>query len=74
MEYIDPYAFDRCRLLKKVTILPITPPEMEDTFLGDNADEIFVPSASLERYMTAKNWSEWKTKYKPLTDNSRQAL
>ena len=74
VEYIGPHAFERCNLLRKVTVQPITPPEMEDTFLGDNADEIFVPSASLEKYKTAKNWSEWKTKYKPLTENSGQAL
>ena len=74
VEYIGPHAFERCNLLRKVTVQPITPPEMEDTFLGDNADEIFVPSASLEKYKTAKNWSEWETKYKPLTENSGQAL
>ena len=74
VEFIGACAFCSCSMLRKVTVLPVTPPEMEDTFLGDNADEIFVPSASLEKYKTAKNWSEWKTKYKLLTENSGQAL
>ena len=65
--YIGPSAFSGCEYLRQVTVLPSTPPDMEDTFLGDNANVIFVPSASLEKYKTAVNWSEWKTKYKPLT-------
>ena len=66
--YIGPLAFSGCEYLRRVTVLPSTPPNMEDTFLGDNANVIFVPSASIEKYKTAKNWNEWKVKYKPLTD------
>lgn len=62
VEYIGPYAFSSCTLLRKVTVLPAKPPRMEDTYLGDNASVIFVPSASIEEYRAAKNWSEWKTK------------
>ncbi len=43
---------------------------MEDTFIGDNANVIYVPSASIEKYKTATNWSEWKVKYKALQKDS----
>ena len=66
--YIGPLAFSGCEYLRQVTVLPSTPPDMEDTFLGDNANVIFVPSASIEKYKTANNWSEWTAKYKTLTD------
>ena len=74
VEFIGSEAFNGCNLLRKVTVLPAKPPQMEDTFLGDNANVVFVPSASLEMYKTAKNWSEWKDKYKPLTESSGKAL
>lgn len=70
VEFIGPEAFNGCNLLRKVTVLPEIPPRMEDTFLGDNANVIFVPSASLEKYKTAVNWSEWKDKYKALVDGN----
>ena len=65
--YVGPQAFNGCGHLRQVIVLPETPPELEDTFLGDNANVIFVPAVSVEKYMTAPNWSEWKTKYKALT-------
>ena len=74
VEFIGSEAFNGCNLLRKVTVLPVNPPDTEDTFLGDNANVICVPSASLEKYQTATNWSEWKTKYRPLTENSGKAL
>ena len=74
VEFIGSEAFNGGNLLRKVTVLPAKPPQMEDTFLGDNANVVFVPSASLEMYKTAKNWSEWKDKYKPLTESSGKAL
>ena len=67
--FIGPEAFYCCEHLRRVTVLPETPPEMEDTFIGANANRIFVPSASLEMYKTAKNWNEWKDKYEALTDS-----
>lgn len=69
VEFIGPEAFNGCNLLRKVTALPAAPPQMEDKFLGDNANVIYVPSSSLPKYQTAVNWSEWKTKYKALTDS-----
>ena len=66
--FIGPEAFYCCEHLRRLTVLPETPPKMEDTYLGANANAIFVPSASIEKYKTTKYWSEWKTKYKPLTD------
>lgn len=68
--YIGSQAFSGCEHLRQVTALPETPPDMEDTFLGDNANVIFVPSASIEKYKTAVNWSEWKEKYKALVDGN----
>ena len=70
VEFIGSEAFNGCNLLRKVTALPETPPDMEDTFLGDNANVIFVPSASIEKYKTAVKWSEWKEKYKVLVDGN----
>jgi len=65
--FIGPEAFCGCDFLRKVTVLPSTPPNMEDTFIGAKANRIFVPSTSLEKYKTAKNWSEWNGKYEALT-------
>lgn len=67
--YIGPLAFSGCDYLRQVTVLPSTPPDMEDTFIGDNANVIYVPSASIEKYKTATNWSEWKVKYKALQND-----
>ena len=72
--FIGGDAFKGSGRMMPVIVLPETPPVIEDTYLGENADLIYVRSESLNKYKTAKNWSEWKTKYKPLTENSGQAL
>ena len=61
-------AFNGCSRLRSVTVLPPVPPEMEDTYIGDNANVMYVPSSSMEAYRTARNWSEWKSKYRTLDD------
>lgn len=66
--FIGAEAFNGCSRLRSVTVLPPVPPEMEDTYIGDNANVMYVPSSSMEAYRTARNWSEWKSKYRTLDD------
>ena len=72
--FIGGDAFKGSSRMMPVIVMPETPPEIEDTYLGDNADLIYVRSESLNMYKTAKSWSKWKTKFKPLTENSGKAL
>ena len=66
--FIGAEAFNGCSRLRSVTVLPPVPPEMEDTYIGDNANVMYVPSSSMEAYRIARNWSEWKSKYRTLDD------
>lgn len=66
--FIGAEAFNGCSRLRSVTDLPPVPPEMEDTYIGDNANVMYVPSSSMEAYRIARNWSEWKSKYRTLDD------
>lgn len=66
VRFIGSQAFSGCSHLRQVTVLPANPPEMEDTFIGEKANVIYVPKASLEKYKTADNWSRWKDKFKPI--------
>lgn len=66
VQKIETDTFYGCYYLKEATLLPSTPPLMNDTNLGDYADVIYVPSASLENYRTAPVWSQWKDKFRPI--------
>lgn len=66
VRFIGPDAFSGCSHLRLVTVLAVDPPCLEDTFLCENANVIYVPEESLEKYRLAANWSEWKNKIKPI--------
>lgn len=63
---IDTDAFKDCYWLATVKMLPETPPELSDENIGNYADVIYVPAASLEAYHTASGWSRWKDKFQPI--------
>ena len=63
---IEEDAFKGCESMKAVNILAEDPPVMDDIYLGEYADVIRVPAASLEKYRTASGWSQWKTKFRPI--------
>lgn len=63
---IDTDAFKDCYWLATVKMLPETPPELSDENIGNYADVIYVPAASLEKYRTASGWSRWKDKFQPI--------
>lgn len=64
---IDADAFKNCYWLATVKMLPETPPELSDENIGNYADVIYVPAASLEKYRAASGWSRWKDKFQPIT-------
>lgn len=59
-------AFSSCYSLKEIHLLPTTPPTLGGTAVFDaltkSGGVIYVPSASLEDYQTATNWSAWASK------------
>ena len=59
--YIGTYAFNMCENLTSVTVEATTPPTLGEHAFDDNADDrkIYVPTASVETYKTATNWSEY---------------
>ena len=63
---IEEDAFKGCESMKAVNILAEDPPVMDDIYLGEYADVIRVPAASLEKYRTAPGWSQWKDKIQPI--------
>ena len=55
------YAFSYCSSLTSVYCKPTTPPNRGSDIFDDNASgrKIYVPTASVEAYKTAENWSEY---------------
>ena len=59
---ISSYAFYNCYGIAEYHVLPITPPTLsnQNAFNNIQSDcKIYVPSASLETYKTASNWSNY---------------
>ena len=60
---IDELAFYRCSNLVEIYCKPTTPPALGGTYVFDygpsSGRQIYVPSASVEAYKTATNWSEY---------------
>lgn len=67
VNYIGASAFSGCESLSTVTVLATEPAKADDSMLGEYADVIYVPSASLEKYRSASGWSVWKDKFKGLS-------
>ena len=61
-------TFYNCTKLKEATFLHTTPPSYFDTL--DNCqslETIYVPDSALEDYRTATGWSQFASKFKPLS-------
>lgn len=58
---INSYAFYNCTGLQSVTVLAVAPPSMMGSFAFNNTNNcpIYVPSASVNAYKTATNWSTY---------------
>ena len=60
---IDELAFYRCSNLVEIYCKPTTPPALGGTYVFDygpsSGRQIYVPSASVDAYKTATNWSEY---------------
>ena len=60
---IDELAFYRCSNLVEIYCKPTTPPALGGTYVFDygpsSGRQIYVPSASVEAYKTATNWSQY---------------
>jgi len=68
--YIAQNSFNYCRSLTSVTCNAIVPPRLDDKYIFDDTNDcpILVPSQSLEAYKTAKNWSTYASRIKPLSE------
>lgn len=63
------YIFFGCPILKEVTFLHTTPPSYNNIFsVGSKLESIYVPDESVDAYKTATGWSEFASKFKPLSE------
>ena len=65
---IEDDAFFDCSSLTTVNVYAATPPKLEDFVFFNNASDrkIYVPSAALDAYKKAGNWSDYKADILPL--------
>ena len=65
-------CFKSCNLLQSVTIRAITPPTLGSGAFDSNASgrKIYVPSASVNAYKTATNWSAYAADIEAIPTNS----
>ena len=57
-----------CSILKEATFLHTTPPSYFDTLYNcPSLESIYVPDESVDAYKTATGWSEFASKFKPLS-------
>ena len=62
------YAFIRCSGLTSVTVQATTPPTLgNDSFNNTNDCPIYVPSASVEAYKAATNWSTYASRIQAIS-------
>lgn len=63
-------TFWKCKSIKELTLLPITPPTNTSGTLMDcvSLESIYVPDESVDTYKTATGWSEFASKIKPLSE------
>lgn len=61
---INNKAFEDCRYLKKINLLPTTPPSLGTDALRDTPNElkIYVPQGTLSAYQDADGWKDYKGK------------
>ena len=62
------YTFQGCTSLKELTLLQTTPPTYTNTLKGcSSLETIYVPDESVDAFKTATGWSEFASKFKPLS-------
>ena len=62
------YTFFNCPRIKEVTLLPTTPPSYSSTLKGcSSLESIYVPDSAVDAFKTATGWSEFASKFKPLS-------
>ena len=62
------YTFQGCTSLKELTLLQTTPPKYTTTLKGcSSLESIYVPDESVDAFKTATGWSEFASKFKPLS-------
>lgn len=67
LESLEALAFSGCTGLSSVTVKATTPPAWSWRALPENDGlSIFVPAGSVEAYKTAKGWSDYADKIKPI--------
>ncbi len=66
---IGEVAFNNCRSLTSVTVNATTPPTLGGEAFSANASgrKIYVPSASVNAYKTATNWSDYASDIEPIS-------
>jgi hypothetical protein len=71
VETIDYIAFADCFNLQSITCLAETPPTLggNDVFDNTNNCTIYVPSASVDAYKTATNWSTYASRIQALPNS-----
>ena len=63
------YEVSNWSSLKEVTLLPTTPPSYSSTLYGcSSLESIYVPDESVDTYKTATGWSQFASKFKPLSE------
>ena len=61
-------TFFWCANIKELTFLMITPPTYQDTlYRCSKLESIYVPDEAVDAYKTATGWSEFASKFKPLS-------
>ena len=67
------YTFSGCTSLKEVTFLHTTPLTYSSTLLScSKLESIYVPDSALEDYRTATGWSQFASKFKPLSSKQSE--
>lgn len=63
-------AFNSCKQLSKVVVMPETPPTLGPTVFDNNAIDrlIYVPDNSVDAYKSATNWSAYADYIRPISE------
>ena len=64
---IGTYAFRDCRSLTTMTVLPTTPPTLDNTnAISTATKKIYIPAGTLSAYQSATNWSKFASLFEEL--------
>ena len=66
-------TFRNCSSLKELIMLGTTPPLMQSALDGcPSIESIYVPDSAVDAYKTATNWSQFASKFKPLSSKQSE--